>query len=51
MSDVDCFDGSAVRSGKKQSTLDLQKIKEAYEEDLLTISPEIDGRLKDEGRD
>ncbi|KAI1790780.1 Metallo-dependent phosphatase [Ganoderma leucocontextum] len=62
MSDVDCFDGAKVRRGrferdeaKVEDELDEgkggEKIELAgFEEDLVTIYPVVDGRLKDEGR-
>ncbi len=56
MSDVDCFDGGRMRKGefggdqvkqgKGQETEELS----GAEEDLVTIHPVVDGRLKDEGR-
>ncbi|OBZ75651.1 Trifunctional nucleotide phosphoesterase protein YfkN [Grifola frondosa] len=55
MSEVDCFDGSTMRKGLGEE----QEIKEkdedtegmiADDEDLVTINPVADGRLKDEGR-
>jgi 5'-nucleotidase len=45
MSSVDAFDGGSVRKGE-----DIM-IKEGLQDDLLTVSPEIDDRLSDEGRD
>lgn len=48
MSPVDVYDGKNARQGKS-SVLKPQVFEE--EEDLLLVSPEIDGRLKDEGRD
>lgn len=47
MSDVDCFDGARIRG---QSTNGKEEGHKTSDEDLLSISPEIDGRLKDEGR-
>jgi 5'-nucleotidase len=47
MSDVDCFDGARIRG---QSANDKKKEHTTSDEDLLSISPEVDGRLKDEGR-
>lgn len=45
MSEVDCFDGGKARKGS------IGGVKEVNEnEDLITIHPVIDGRLKDEGR-
>jgi len=46
MSGVDPFDGEKIRGG--QRTTEKQENNEV--DDLLTISPEVDGRLKDEGR-
>lgn len=46
MSSVDSFDGVNVRKGKQS-----QVVPEEVDGDLLTVSPEIDGRLKDKGRD
>lgn len=44
MSGIDCYDGSAARTGD-------QSLKEQEgDEDLLVASPVADGRLKDEGR-
>jgi 5'-nucleotidase len=46
MSIVDPFNGSSARKGQ-----DPVMNPEVYEdEDLLTVSPDIDGRLRDEGR-
>lgn len=45
MSLVDPYDGQSARSG-----LDNDKKAAPSDEDLLTISPEVDGRLKDAGR-
>ncbi|KAJ7470346.1 Metallo-dependent phosphatase-like protein [Mycena latifolia] len=46
MSSVDPFDGEKIRSGQN-STYERVDFKDL---DLLSISPEVDGRLKDEGR-
>lgn len=46
MSEVDCFDGGKARKGSIGEV--TQEIDE--DEDLVTIHPVIDGRLKDEGR-
>ena len=43
MSNVDCFDGQAARSGEAGNV-------ETGDEDLLTIHPIVDGRLKNIGR-
>ena len=43
MSNVDCYDGQAARSGEAGNV-------EADDEDLLTIHPIVDGRLKNIGR-
>ncbi|KAI0747874.1 Metallo-dependent phosphatase [Daedaleopsis nitida] len=62
MSDVDCFDGASMRKGRFER--DFKKTKaggkvdkeggnaelNGVEEDLATIQPIVDGRLKDEGR-
>ncbi|KAJ7093165.1 Metallo-dependent phosphatase-like protein [Mycena epipterygia] len=45
MSSVDPFDGEKMRGGQQ-----LAKHRVLDENDLLTISPEVDGRLKDGGR-
>lgn len=45
MSSVDPFDGEKMRGGQH-----LAGHRVLDENDLLTISPEVDGRLKDEGR-
>ena len=53
MSDVDCFDGASMRgAGPKTESGQAKEAVEANEaeSDLLTIHPEVDGRLKDEGR-
>lgn len=51
MSDVDCFDGSKVRVQPHEAEAeDKDQVHEHTEEDLATIQPVIDGRLKDEGR-
>ena len=62
MSDVDCFDGAKVRKGRFEREekvwdprKDQRKREEdveltGLEEDLVTIFPVVDGRLKDEGR-
>ncbi|KAF7322681.1 25S rRNA adenine-N(1) methyltransferase [Mycena chlorophos] len=46
MDAVDACDGHKMRRGEKQE----QPRSEGWGEDLLTISPVVDGRLKDEGR-
>jgi len=46
MSDVDCFDGGKARRGSI-----VDETNEADNgEDLPTIHPVVDGRLRDEGR-
>ncbi|KAF9036929.1 Metallo-dependent phosphatase [Hymenopellis radicata] len=45
MGSVDAFDGEHARTGKPAEDRDPH-----YDDDLLVISPAIDGRLKDEGR-
>ncbi|KAH9952203.1 Metallo-dependent phosphatase [Amylocystis lapponica] len=47
MSEVDCFDGKGARGGE---TSKGQSNKKASKDDLVTIHPIVDGRLKDEGR-
>jgi hypothetical protein len=44
MSGVDVYDGHEARTGNKSIR------EEEGDEDLLVVSPAIDGRLKDEGR-
>jgi len=44
MSSVDCFDGKEARSGTVADEIELA------DEDLVTVSPVVDGRMKDEGR-
>lgn len=44
MSSVDCFDGKEARIGTAESHVEFA------DEDLVTVSPAVDGRLKDEGR-
>jgi hypothetical protein len=47
MNSVDPFDGEKIRGGQKltnQPRLDFK------DDNLLTIRPIVDGRLKDEGR-
>ncbi|KAJ7168132.1 Metallo-dependent phosphatase-like protein [Mycena crocata] len=46
MSSVDPFDGERIRGGPKLS----EPKAEHKDDDLLTIGPGVDGRLKDEGR-
>ncbi|KAL0071665.1 hypothetical protein AAF712_001522 [Marasmius tenuissimus] len=48
MSDVDPFDGKSVRVGGASSK---ETGSSDGDDDLLVIEPEVDGRLKDEGRD
>jgi hypothetical protein len=43
MSEVDCFDGGKARKGSIGGEINEN-------EDLITIHPVIDGRLKDEAR-
>lgn len=47
MSSLDCCDGARIRSGKADEENSDDPISE---DDLLEISPTIDGRLKDIGR-
>jgi 5'-nucleotidase len=44
MSSVDCFDGKEARSGMATNEVELT------DEDLITVNPAVDGRLKDIGR-
>jgi 5'-nucleotidase len=48
MSAVDCFDGAAARGGAPQPASGEEGTDEGH--DLLTIHPEVDGRLEDVGR-
>lgn len=48
MSPVDCFDGAAMRGEQTQEGKKGEG--QENESDLLTIHPEVDGRLKDKGR-
>jgi len=53
MSGVDCIDGEVIRSATAQFSNEKVKKEEQdadAEEDLPTIHPVVDGRLKDEGR-
>ncbi|KAI0670630.1 Metallo-dependent phosphatase [Trametes maxima] len=56
MSEVDCFDGDKMRKGdfeegkEKQGEAQENEELNGAEEDLVTIHPVVDGRLKDEGR-
>lgn len=45
MSPVDAFDGEKARAGRTTDVIAHQA-----DDDLLVVSPEVDGRLKDEGR-
>lgn len=42
---VDPFDGEKMRKGEKCAEPQVEQ-----DDDLLTISPIVDGRLKDQGR-
>jgi 5'-nucleotidase len=46
MSGVDCFDGQKARSGEEFEGIPQGE----GDEDLLVVSPVVDGRLRDEGR-
>lgn len=46
MSDVDCFDGEQARSGKTTAI----RREDGTDEDLITVSPVVDGRLRDVSR-
>jgi len=46
MSSVDCFGGSEARKGG----VAVEKNEDEDEDDLPTIHPVVDGRLKDEAR-
>ena len=50
MSSVDCFDGSKVRTKQHEEDGQEDPSFDQSEEDLITIHPIVDGRLKDEGR-
>ena len=52
MSPVDCFNGATVRRGRtrERDAEDLDDVHDHSTDDLLTIHPVVDGRLKDEGR-
>ena len=45
MSCVDAFDGESVRKGQESGPSKVED-----NPDLLVVTPEVDGRLKDEGR-
>jgi 5'-nucleotidase len=47
MSSVDCFDGKKARTGE---TANAEVGAELADEDLITVHPAVDGRLKDVGR-
>jgi len=46
MSTVDAFNGSSARQGQDTG----MRLEADEDEDLLVVSPHIDGRLRDEGR-
>jgi 5'-nucleotidase len=51
MSAYDCFDGASVRGGRNPTVPAGAGAKgDAAEADLLTIHPEVDGRLRDASR-
>lgn len=53
MSAVDCVDGAAMRghlSTTPKPDVELDDTHDTSEDDLITINPIVDGRLKDEGR-
>jgi 5'-nucleotidase len=51
MSDVDTFDGGSVRRGRGEADeKGKREVSQEREGDLLTIHPEVDGRLKDIAR-
>ncbi|CAL1704058.1 unnamed protein product [Somion occarium] len=55
MSEVDCLDGRALRSGvgakgKRRDEKEKEIVEEELEVDLIEIHPIADGRLRDEGR-
>lgn len=45
MSSVDAFDGESARKGQETGPKSMED-----NPDLLVVTPEVDGRLKDEGR-
>jgi 5'-nucleotidase len=45
MSCVDAFDGESARKGREAGPTSVED-----NPDLLVVTPEVDGRLKDEGR-
>jgi len=46
MSSIDAYDGENIRKGRES----VERRHVVEDDDLLVVSPEIDGRLKDEGR-
>jgi 5'-nucleotidase len=50
MSAVDCFDGDSMRGRKPHDDAEEEKL-DVSEEDLITIHPVVDGRMKDVARD
>ena len=46
MTTVDAFDGHNIRKGRSCNKISLEA-----NPDLLVVSPAIDGRLKDEGKE
>lgn len=48
MSGVDCFDGAKLRVGKQQD--EDGETKAPAEEDMITVHPVVDGRLRNEAR-
>lgn len=46
MQQVDCFDGAAIRGGEPRTVEEDQ----ASKADLVTVSPTVDGRLRDVAR-
>lgn len=52
MSEVDCFDGETLRRGRtrERKSEESDDTHDTSLDDLITIHPVVDGRLKDEGR-
>lgn len=51
MSDVDCFDGAKARcETQEEKTTEGDEKEAGVGQDLITIHPIVDGRLRDEGR-
>lgn len=51
MTNVDCFDGERARGGQERNEADEVEVEDKdSDDDLLVVTPVIDGRLKDKGR-